>query len=394
MTDYADLANLAAPDNGADAPTSTLDRLRAALLDTAAVRALPPPDSLIDDYLMRDSLATLYGPSGGGKTFLALDWALHTAVFPWWNNHGIHGGPVVYVIAEGVSGVGIRIDAWTGHHATSLDKGHPIYWLPQAVNLTDLGEVYALAELAAELGAVLIVFDTLARCIVGADENSAKDMGVVVANLDRIRRTTGACVLAVHHSGKDGTAGARGSSALRAAMDTELEVTDTDGRTTLKVTKQKDGPEVSPLRLTRTAAGSSCVLVTASDAIDDRELSTGAAATLDTLRTIQVPGGIAAGVWEDASAASRSVFYTHRAKLLRLGLVRNIGTEKMPRYVTADAEFDTKNDEADEPDPAPSPVVGPVVRGPRPPGPGQDQSDPTEQDRDQDRTGPVDQGEQ
>jgi hypothetical protein len=135
------------------------------------------------------------------------------------------------------------------------------------------------------------------------------------------------------------------------------------------------------------------VLVPADRTDDDGELSPGATATLDTLRTIQVPGGIAAGVWEDASAASRSGFYTHRAKLLRLGLVSNIGTEKMPRYVTADADFATETDAADEPDPAPSPVVGPVVQGHRPPGPGQDQSDPTDQDLDLDRTGPVDQGE-
>jgi hypothetical protein len=337
---YLDDLNAAATavNNGADgdAPPLPLDRLRAALLDTSAVRALPPPDPLIDSYLMRDSLATLYGPSGGGKTFLALDWALHTAVFPWWNDHTIQGGPVIYVIAEGVSGVGIRIDAWTGHHATQLDNGHPIYWLPQAVSLTDLGEVYAIAELAAEVGAVLIVFDTLARCIVGADENSAKDMGLVVANLDRIRRRTGACVLVVHHSGKEVGAGARGSSALRAAMDTELEVTDIDGRTTLKVTKQKDGPEAKPVRLSRIPTDESCVLVPASKADDDHELSPGAAATLETLRGIQVPGGIATSNWEKSCDVSRSGFYTHRARLLALGLVRNHGTEKQPRYLTAD----------------------------------------------------------
>jgi RecA-family ATPase len=211
MTDFTDLTTLStAADNGADQPASPLDRMRAALLDTDAVRALPPPDPLIADYLMRDSLVTLYGPSGGGKTFLALDWTLHTARFPWWNGHAVNGGPTIYVIAEGVSGVGIRIDAWTGHHATQLGGGHPIHWLPRAVNLTDLGEVYAFAELAGELQPVLIVFDTLARCIAGADENSAKDMGIVVANLDRIRRTTAACVLVVHHSGMDLARGARG----------------------------------------------------------------------------------------------------------------------------------------------------------------------------------------
>jgi hypothetical protein len=35
---------------------------------------------------------------------------------------------------------------------------------------------------------------------------------------------TGACVMIVHHSGKNKAAGARGSSALLAALDTELEI--------------------------------------------------------------------------------------------------------------------------------------------------------------------------
>jgi len=145
-----------------------------------------------------------------------------------------------------------------------------------------------------EIGPVLFVFDTLARCIAGADENSARDMGLVVANLDRIRRATSACVLAVHHTGKDMTAGARGSSALRAALDTELELTAIDERVTVKVTKQKDGAEPKPMRLARIESGDSCVLVPAREVIDDGGLSRGAAATLDTLRSIQVPGGIAA----------------------------------------------------------------------------------------------------
>jgi hypothetical protein len=58
------------------------------------------------------------------------------------------------------------------------------------------------------------------------DENSARDMAQFVANIDRLRERTGAHVLVVHHSGKNTDAGARGSSALRAAVDTEIVVTE------------------------------------------------------------------------------------------------------------------------------------------------------------------------
>ena len=48
----------------------------------------------------------------------------------------------------------------------------------------------------------LIIFDTLARCMVGGDENSPLDMGRAVAAADRVRVETGAAVLLVHHPTK------------------------------------------------------------------------------------------------------------------------------------------------------------------------------------------------
>jgi hypothetical protein len=42
--------------------------------------------------------------------------------------------------------------------------------------------------------------------------------------MDLIRQETGACILFVHHCGKDQAKGARGHSSLRAAVDTEIEV--------------------------------------------------------------------------------------------------------------------------------------------------------------------------
>lgn len=326
--------------DGRDRRPSLADRLRATLLDTAAVRALPAPEPLVANYLARDSLAVLYGPSGGGKTFLSLDWTLHVATGSWWNGHEVHAGPVVYVIAEGASGIGARIDAWTAHHRIyQLEQHQPVWWLPQAINLTDLGDVYAFLEVVAPLEPALIVFDTLARCLIGAEENSARDIGLVVDRLDRIRRTTGACVLADHHTGKDGAAGPRGSSALRAAVDTELELSATDERITLKVTKQKDGPESSPLSLARIPAGGSCVVVPVARLHPSDELAAGDLETLEVLRGVQVPGGIATSVWlKSHDKIAESTFYDRRARLVARGRVVNVGAEKQPRYRVAEDE--------------------------------------------------------
>jgi hypothetical protein len=84
--------------------------------------------------------------------------------------------------------------------------------------------------------------DTLARAMGGGDENATKDMGVLVKHSDLIRDSSQAHVMFIHHTGKDTARGARGSSALRAATDTEIEVSDPGNQKPkeFKVTKQRD----------------------------------------------------------------------------------------------------------------------------------------------------------
>lgn len=325
------------PDNQ---PTSLLDRLHAATMTTDAIRALPPPAWLIDGYLIRNSLALLYGPSGTYKTFLGVDLALHIATGSWWNGRQITDrGNVLYVIAEGVAGVGSRIDAWQQHHKIyQLDNYQPITWLPRAINLADPLQAATFAQLAGRLEPALIVIDTLARCTLGAEENSARDMGAVVEHLDQIRRATGACVLSIHHTGKDTTGGARGSSALRAAMDTELELR--PDPLELKVTKQKDAPEtgrlqLAPLPVHLTEDVSSLVLVPTGLIAQGDAIGASDGLVLDALRDIMIPGGVPSGTWEKAAGVAPRTFYRARGRLVGRGIVINLGTEKQARYAPA-----------------------------------------------------------
>src|SRR5690606_34204455 len=70
----------------------------------------------------------------------------------------------------------------------------------------------------------LIVVDTVARAMNGANENSAEDMGRFVASIDTLRRQWGATVLTVHHTGHDpGAQGrGRGSSNYGASLDSDF----------------------------------------------------------------------------------------------------------------------------------------------------------------------------
>lgn len=205
------------------------------LLHAAALADLPPVTWLIKDEVAAGQFNLFYGPSGGGKSFVALDWALQIA----------QTAPVVYVAAEDAQGYAARVLAWCKHHRKSA--GH-LYFVPEPVNLSDPAAVGDFITQARPLQPVFIVFDTLARCMTGADENSARDMGVVVDHIELIRHQTGAAVAPVHHSGKNGQS-YRGSSALFGAAYTVIELKNDDGVITVVSEKAKNTPKFAPRRL-------------------------------------------------------------------------------------------------------------------------------------------------
>ncbi|UWS79977.1 helicase RepA family protein [Phaeobacter sp. G2] len=108
----------------------------------------------------------------------------------------------------------------------ALDAREGFYLLPTQLDLHGADDAAALCMAMPVMAASLVVVDTMARSMGGGDENSSRDVSQFVANIDAIRTQTGAHVLVIHHSGKNAEAGARGSSALRAAIDTEIAITD------------------------------------------------------------------------------------------------------------------------------------------------------------------------
>ena len=89
----------------------------------------------------------------------------------------------------------------------------------------------------------MIIVDTLNRNFGGGDENSTKDMTGFVDGLARLQSMTRAAIFVVHHTGKGEAETARGNSALRAAMDTEMSLFQKPGEILLECTKQKDAAE-------------------------------------------------------------------------------------------------------------------------------------------------------
>jgi hypothetical protein len=210
------------------------------------------PNWLIKTRLVMDSLAVIYGPSGAGKTFIALDMALHVASSNMYHGMQVNAGNVLYVAGEGQAGIRKRIRAWCLHNQVDAENVQ-LGVTSQPVPMLD---ARAVEELSVQIGKTMpgsnlkmIVIDTLNRNFGDGDENSTRDMTGFIEQLDNLRLMYQCCVVVVHHSGLNENARARGSSALRAALDTELRVNapkDHPGFVTLTCTKQKDAEAFAP----------------------------------------------------------------------------------------------------------------------------------------------------
>jgi hypothetical protein len=204
-------------------------------------------DYLIKDLIETPSTGLMFGESTAGKSFLALAMALSAATgADWLGNEVCRTGPVFYLCGEGQKGIPRRIKAWLMHYGVTLKEGmlkvsrHRIELDEKSAELVRL-EVEAMA---AKYGRPsLVIIDTLARHLPGSsDENSAKDVGAFINAVDYLRDALRCVMLIVHHSGKKALEVGRGSSALKAAMDFEIQVR--PGIVTY--TKQKDGELPEP----------------------------------------------------------------------------------------------------------------------------------------------------
>jgi hypothetical protein len=230
------------------------------LLSGADLAGLPEPGWLIDRWLPAGGLTVAYGPKGVGKSFVTVDVALSIARGVPFARRQVRQGRVLYVVGEGVSGMARRREAWHIHQ-TVAETGGGDLWLPHRVDLTDETEAGELASLAADRGVVLVVVDTLNRCMPGSDEGAA-DMGAAVAAADLLR-DAGRAVLLVHHSGKDQAKGSRGHSSLIGAADTVLRITGDGRRIRVEVEHQKDDEPAEPLAFRMVDAARSVALTPA-----------------------------------------------------------------------------------------------------------------------------------
>ena len=206
---------------------------------------------LVKHWLQEQALIMVHGPSGGGKTFVVLDWCLRMAAgVPEWFGSRVKDGSVLYLAGEGHHGLKGRVAAWKIRYGTGRRL---TMWLSKSgCDLNTAEGYHKVIESIRRLLSVpnLIVVDTLHRFLMG-DENSAQDAKGMLDACAGLMSEFGCSVLLVHHTGVNEEAQhrARGSSAWRGALDIEISIVPAKDGAPMQIVqrKSKDAEMAQPI---------------------------------------------------------------------------------------------------------------------------------------------------
>lgn len=289
------------------------------------LRLLPPVAWLVPPEVPAGLLTVLCGPSEAGKSFIALDYAIQVARV---NPERL----IVYVAPEGGGGYRARVDAWVAQHGGEAPQN--LVFVLRDVPMLDVVSVHTFITTITHHNPVLVILDTLARCMVGGDENSAEDMGRFIHSCDLIRAATGAAVLIVHHTGKSG--GYRGSSVLYGSCDSWIDVSNDDGLITVSCGKAKDWQRFDPRYLRMVPKLESVVLLPA-EQVSTRGagLTDGQRKVLETLAldVFQGPGAKATQIKSALDPMPEKTLFRILSRLKRDGMVTQ-GSRGDPYKIT------------------------------------------------------------
>lgn len=189
----------------------------------------------------KDGIGIMYGPSGTGKSAIAISLALSMSCGRSWFNCHTKTAPTLFLAAEGEHGIAQRYKAWFQEHGTHEGEYHVI---PHAWNFSDYKQVCNLIGILQKhfkIAPGLIVIDTLQQTCGGVNKNS--ELGPYMNNVRTLQTAfPGSTVLIVDHTGKDGERGIKGDNTKIDNSDFVIRVRpDSAGRGTLEWEKQKDG---------------------------------------------------------------------------------------------------------------------------------------------------------
>jgi hypothetical protein len=304
-------------------------------LDDEGVAELPDPSWLVDGILPAGGLTLIYGATKSGKTFVALDMALCIASGTSWHGHPTEQRPTAYVMGEGQSWLKERIAAWK--LTNQLDGRTGARFTVDPVSIMETRDVDEIAAGLEPIAPGAVMLDTLNRTMGRGNENAQEDMTAYVAGCDRIRRATGANVVVVHHTGWD-DGRERGSSVLRSAADTVIEVSRIRDLVTVRSILQRNGPDFESiyLKLVPTLQSQSLLLSNGPVGLGAQSKSQNEARLLETVQLGVFKDGGSATALQETSGLAKSSFYHAANSLLDRGLLAKTGRGTRALYIATE----------------------------------------------------------
>lgn len=215
----------------------------------------PPTPWIVENVIPENGSTVIFGPSQEYKTFVALRLAVCVAMGLEFNGTKCERRKVFYVVGEGQDSIKYRVRALM--NVLKIEAAELNEWfrvVREPVLLDDLSGIWdggkegQVKQFCVAMKAWkpigLFFFDTVNRNMTG-DESQTVDMSRFVKGMDTVREVFGAAAVMIHHTGHDKTR-ERGSSALRAAVDTMFKVSRNPKRKDNAVffycDKNRDGP--------------------------------------------------------------------------------------------------------------------------------------------------------
>lgn len=240
---------------GHDAAEAILEAVKADAQDYYFTRATsyltqPAPIQWVVKHWLPDyAVSMVFGESGSGKTFLALDMACHIASGSEWHGHKVKGGTVVYMAGEGNYGIRQRVASWCRHYNT--DRLDNLLISNKAIDMDGPMASAQIINAVRELtqGDIAIIFiDTLNNHMSG-NENDARDARNMLNAIQITSRALNSATCIVHHVGvaSESKTRARGSSAWRASLDAQILVSQREDMIEVSCSKMKDTEQPQPI---------------------------------------------------------------------------------------------------------------------------------------------------
>lgn len=340
-----------------DAEQELADDFDALYLDRKQLDSLTIPPAFIPGVIFRGSFGIVRGRDGTLKSFLCQDIGLCLSTGQPWNSIPVEPAHVLYIAGEGVHGIPPRARAWEAERGVTVDPQR-FTVRREALNLYRPGAAFDhLLEYVTDYRVDVVIVDTLRRVSGGADGNSS-EMGAVVDNLHRLKLATAdgnGTVVVVAHTDK-GDNDTRGFSGIEDDADFVWHARRDGNTLELELTKAKDAPDGTKIKMTAWPVAGSLVLRPALAAAPRDEGAESEARLLSVLR-YTFPDGAFSGALFEVADLPKTTYYRALSALVKSGEVVKSGAKTRPYY---EARQEGESHRVPRPIPAgPKPVPSP-----------------------------------